>query len=213
MASQIMEIIIFDVQPIIMIEVQSLLTNAKWNNALSTLTQQNGMRTAYWGQTIESQDKVYLLIDWISTQHCVKFKQSTAFTTFRTNLDVIILGAPRSIYVPIAPQMYPPIFHDGLTEIAIFSSYNSSFVDTFDRFSYVIKASYGCTGIAKDIASNEILEAVGETGEHLYVAMIGWLDLATHRIAMDSKAFKEHVPSVEGCVQVITVFHVKMAMV
>lgn len=62
MASQIMEIIIFSVQPIIINEAQSLLTNSKWNDALSTLTQQNGARTAYWGQTIESQEKVYLLI-------------------------------------------------------------------------------------------------------------------------------------------------------
>lgn len=62
MASQSMEILIFDVQPSIINETQSLLANKKWKDALSTLTQQNGIRTAYWGQTIESQDKVYLLI-------------------------------------------------------------------------------------------------------------------------------------------------------
>lgn len=154
-------------------------------------------------------------VDWISTQHCVKFKQSTAFTAFRTNLDLIILGAPRSIYVPIAQQMYPQIFHNVLTEIAIFSSYNSNFIDTFDNFSAVIKKTQGCTGIAKDIATNEISGDVGEAGggERLYVAMIGWLDLATHRIAMKSEAFKENVPSVEACVQVITVYHIKMVIV
>ncbi|KAL6693503.1 hypothetical protein J3F84DRAFT_401396 [Trichoderma pleuroticola] len=215
MASQNMEIIMFDVQPSIMKETQSLLTNRKWNNALSTLTQQDGVRTAYWGQTIESQGKVYLLIDWISTQHCIKFKQSTVFNSFLTNLDPIILGSPRSIHVPIAPQMHLPIFHDGLTEIAIFSSYNSSFIETFDNFSSIIKSSPGCTGIVKDIARNEISREVDEIGgsEQLYVAMIGWVDLGVHRIAMESKGFKETVPSVEACVQGIMVYHVKMIMV
>lgn len=153
--------------------------------------------------------------DWISTQHCVRFKQSTAFTAFQTNLDLIIFGAPKSIYVSIAPQMYPEIFHNALTEIAIFSSYNSSFIDTFGSFSSVIKKTQGCTGITTDIATNKVSGVVGETdgGEKLYVAMIGWLDLATHRIAMESDAFKENVPSVEACVQGVTVYHVKMVMV
>lgn len=62
MASQIMEIIIFDVQPIITNEAHLLFTNSEWNDTLSTLTQQNGVRAVHWGQTIESQDKVYLLI-------------------------------------------------------------------------------------------------------------------------------------------------------
>lgn len=62
MASQSMEIFMFDVQPRIIKETQSLLTNSEWNDALSTLKQQDGVRTAYWGQTVESQDKVYLLI-------------------------------------------------------------------------------------------------------------------------------------------------------
>lgn len=118
------------------------------------------------------------------------------------------------LYVPIAPQMYPQIFDNVLTEIAIFSSYNSSFIDTFDSFSSVIKKSQGCTGVAKDIATNEIPGDVIEGGsEQLYVAMIGWLDLATHRTAMDSVAFKENVPSVEACVQVITVYHIKLVTV
>ncbi|KAL7952358.1 hypothetical protein V8C34DRAFT_323640 [Trichoderma compactum] len=212
MASQSMEILMFDVQPSIINETQSLLANKKWKDALSTLTQQDGVRTAYWGQTIESQDKVYLLIDWISVQHCIKFQQSTAFNTFLMNLNPIILGSPRSIHVPIAPQMHLPIFHDGLTEIAIFSSYNSSFIETFDKFSSVIKNSPGCTGIVKDIARNEISGEVDEIrgSEQLYVAMIGWLDLETHRMAMESKGFKESVPSVEACVQEIVVYHIKM---
>ncbi|UKZ64022.1 uncharacterized protein TrAtP1_005244 [Trichoderma atroviride] len=214
MASQIMEIIIFDVQPIITINPHSLLTNSVWNDTLPTLKQQNGVRAVHWGQTIESQNKVYLLIDWIATQHCVKFEQSTGFAAFQMNLDLIALGAPRMLYAPIAPQMYPQIFNNVLTEIAIFSSYNSSFIDTFDGFSSVIKRSQGCTGVAKDIATNEIPGDVGEGGsEKLYVAMIGWLDLATHRTAMDSVAFKENVPSVEACVQVITVYHIKLVTV
>lgn len=52
----------FDVQPRIIKETQSLLTNSEWNDALSILKQQDGVRTVYWGQTVESQDKVYLLI-------------------------------------------------------------------------------------------------------------------------------------------------------
>lgn len=52
----------FDVQPKVIKETQSLLTNSEWDDALSTLKEQDGVRTAYWGQTIESQDKVYLLI-------------------------------------------------------------------------------------------------------------------------------------------------------
>lgn len=153
--------------------------------------------------------------DWISTQHCVNFKQSTAFITFQTNLDLIILGAPRSIYVPIAPHMYPRIFHDGVIEIAIFSSYNSSFIDTFAKFSSIIKDAQGCTGIAKDTATNEILGEIGETGgsEQLYVALIGWLDVATHLIAMETKAFKENVPLIEECFQAITVCHIKKVIV
>ncbi|EHK16322.1 uncharacterized protein TRIVIDRAFT_228239 [Trichoderma virens Gv29-8] len=215
MASQIMEIIIFSVQPIIISEGQSLLANDKWNNALSTLTQQNGVRTAYWGQTIEAQDKVYLFIDWISKQHCVDFKQSTAFATLQTNIDNITPGTPQSIYVPIAPHMYPRIFHDGVIEIAIFSSYNSSFIDTFARFSSIIVDTQGCTGIAKDIATNEILVDIEETGgsEELYVALIGWLDVATHRIAMETDAFKQNVPLIEECSRVITVYHIKIVMV
>jgi hypothetical protein len=62
MAPQTMEIIFFTLQPSTIDEGQSLLANTSWNNALSTLTQQSGVRTAYWGQTNESQDKVYLLI-------------------------------------------------------------------------------------------------------------------------------------------------------
>ncbi|KAM0262601.1 hypothetical protein ACHAQJ_001646 [Trichoderma viride] len=62
MASQVMEIVVFNVQPIVMHEAPSLFADSRWNDALSTLTQQNGVRMAYWGQTIESQDKVYLLI-------------------------------------------------------------------------------------------------------------------------------------------------------
>ncbi|QYT03500.1 hypothetical protein H0G86_010450 [Trichoderma simmonsii] len=215
MASQSMEIFMFDVQPRIIKETQSLLTNSEWNDALSTLKQQDGVRTAYWGQTVESQDKVYLLIDWISAQHCVKFKQSQSFKSFLANLYLIILGNVRSIYVPIDPQMCLPIFHDGLTEIAIFSSYNSSFIETFDSFSSVIESSPGCTGIVKDIARSEISREVGGNGgsERLYVAMIGWLNLGAHRIAMESKGFKDNVPSVEACVQDIIVYHVKMIMV
>jgi hypothetical protein len=118
------------------------------------------------------------------------------------------------IYVPIVPQMYPQIFNNALTEIAIFSSYNSSFIDTFDTFSSVIKKAQGCTGVAKDIGTNEIAGDVREGGgEKLYVAMIGWLDLATHRTAMESVAFKENVPSVEACFKVITVYHVKLVTV
>lgn len=115
------------------------------------------------------------------------------------------------IYVPIAPQMYPQIFNNVLTEIAIFSSYNASFIDTFDNFSSVIKKAQGCTGVAKDIGINEIPGDVREgESEKLYVALIGWLDLATHRTAMESVAFKDNVPSVEACVQLITVYHVKL---
>ncbi|KAK0756295.1 hypothetical protein N5P37_011210 [Trichoderma harzianum] len=215
MASQSMEIIMFDVQPKVIKETQSLLTNSEWDDALSTLKKQDGVRTAYWGQTIESQDKVYLLIDWISAQQCIKFKQSQSFKSFLTNLDLIILGSPRSIHVPIAPQMCLPIFRDGLTEIAIFSSYNSSFIETFDNFSSIIKNSPGCTGIMKDIARSEISGEMGEIegSEQLYVAMIGWLDLEAHRIAMESKGFKDNVPSVEACVQEIIVYHIKMIMV
>lgn len=62
MASQIMEIVIFDVQPMFTNETHPLLTNSKWNDVLSALPQQDGVRTVCWGQTIESQDKVYLLI-------------------------------------------------------------------------------------------------------------------------------------------------------
>jgi hypothetical protein len=62
MASQIMEIIIFDAQPTITNTPHSLLTNSTWNKALSTLKQQNGVRAVHWGQTIESQNTVYLLI-------------------------------------------------------------------------------------------------------------------------------------------------------
>lgn len=110
--------------------------------------------------------------------------------------------------------MYPQIFDNVLTEIAIFSSYNSDFIDTFDSFSSVIKRTHGCTGVAKDIATNDILGDVGEGGsEKLYVAMIGWLDLATHCEAMESEVFKENVPSVEACVQVITVYHIKIVTV
>lgn len=62
MASQIMEIIIFDAQPTITNNPNSLLTSSVWNDALFTLKQQNGVRAVHWGQTIESQNKVYLLI-------------------------------------------------------------------------------------------------------------------------------------------------------
>lgn len=62
MASQITEIIIFNMQPIVINEANSLLAHGKWNDTLSTLTQQDGVRTVYWGQTIESQGKVYLLL-------------------------------------------------------------------------------------------------------------------------------------------------------
>ncbi|KAL7930659.1 hypothetical protein V8C35DRAFT_311892 [Trichoderma chlorosporum] len=215
MANQITEIIIFDTQPSIINEAQSLLANGKWNDVLSTLTQQTGVRTVYWGQTVESPIKVYLLIDWISSQHYARFKQSTAFTAFQTNLDLITSSSARSIYVPIAPLMHPRIFQDGVTEIAIFSSYSSSFIDTFDSFSTVIEASHGCTGIVKDIATSEISQKAGEAGEseQLYVAMIGWLDLGTHEAAMESEGFKKHVPYIEACVKEITVYHVNMVMV
>lgn len=64
----------------------------------------------------------------------------------------------------------------------------------------------------KDIARSEISREVGGIGgsEQLYVAMIGWLDLGAHRIAMGSKGFKDNVPSVEACVQEIVVYHIKM---
>jgi hypothetical protein len=153
--------------------------------------------------------------DWISTQHCLKFEQSAMFTSFRTNLDLISLSAPRSIYVPIAPHAYSQIFQDGVTEVAIFSSYTSSFEDIFDSFSSIIKNSQGCTGVAKNIATNEISVEVGASrrNEQLYVALIGWLDIATHRIAMESKAFKDNVPLIESSVQEITVYHIKLVMV
>ena len=52
----------FTLQPRIISEGKLFLTNTDWNKALSTLAQQDGVRNVFWGQTIESQDKVYLLI-------------------------------------------------------------------------------------------------------------------------------------------------------
>jgi hypothetical protein len=153
--------------------------------------------------------------DWISTQHCLKFMQSAQFTTFRTNLDFIVSGAPRSLYVPIASHKHPQIFHAGATEIAIFSSYAATFIDKFANFSFIIECAQGCTGIVKAIATNEMSDGGKEIGrsEQFYVAIIGWLDVEAHRTAMETKSFEENVPLIEDCVQDITVYHVKLVMV
>ncbi|CAO2656060.1 Nn.00g048630.m01.CDS01 [Neocucurbitaria sp. VM-36] len=189
-----------------------------WNEVLTTLAKQPGLKALFWGRQVENKDVLQLVIDWDSIDAHKTFMSSPAYQPFLELMDKHILSAPPSLFhvkFPADPSHLTPLSAPVTECISAYfdpsqseEEYDASFA-TFRTKAEEI-TNIEAVGLAGGWSEEKHQhEGLGEGVEgKLFAAFVGWPTVEAHLEFRKTEAFEKIREYLRTGVKGIKVWHV-----
>ncbi|EXJ75360.1 uncharacterized protein A1O5_02056 [Cladophialophora psammophila CBS 110553] len=177
--------------------------------ALSVASKRPGFQRAFWGQHVESTDKVDLWIDWDSLEYCIAYTKSQECEQGRAALQPILNGAPSVLHAQFASRADEIVATSPVMEVAYFFSAQPAIEKGFEKVSSVLAKSTGFRASSSGLTIEDIGENPGDEKHKAFVALIGWDSVEAHMQAIQTKEAVDSAPHLTNHFGTVQMHHTR----